>query len=72
MSEEPEFAFGTLSADRPDAQRLNRKRFRIALLGDFSGRAARGLLETGDALADHRDHGIWLGTGLELDLSIFA
>ncbi|MCB4455544.1 DOPA 4,5-dioxygenase family protein [Leisingera sp. McT4-56] len=27
--------------------------------------------ETGDALADHRDHGIWLGTGLELDLSIF-
>lgn len=52
MSEEPEFAFGTLSADRPDAQRLNRKRFRIALLGDFSGRAARGLLETGDALAE--------------------
>jgi DOPA 4,5-dioxygenase len=28
--------------------------------------------ETGDDLADHRDHGIWLGTGLELDLSIFA
>ncbi|NVK14869.1 MAG: DOPA 4,5-dioxygenase family protein [Rhodobacteraceae bacterium] len=27
--------------------------------------------ETGDELADHRDHGIWLGTGLELDLSIF-
>ena len=27
--------------------------------------------ETGDHLADHRDHGIWLGTGLELDLSIF-
>jgi DOPA 4,5-dioxygenase len=27
--------------------------------------------ETGDDLADHRDHGIWLGTGLELDLSIF-
>lgn len=28
--------------------------------------------ETGDALADHRDHGIWLGTGLDLDLSIFG
>ena len=28
--------------------------------------------ETGDALADHRDHGIWLGAGLDLDLSVFA
>lgn len=28
--------------------------------------------ETGDPLADHRDHGIWLGTGLALDLSIFG
>ncbi|MCD9147631.1 DOPA 4,5-dioxygenase family protein [Pseudophaeobacter flagellatus] len=28
--------------------------------------------ETGQELADHRDHGIWLGTGLTLDLSIFA
>lgn len=28
--------------------------------------------ETDDGLADHRDHGIWLGTGLDLDLSIFA
>lgn len=27
--------------------------------------------ETGDDLIDHRDYGIWLGTGLELDLSIF-
>lgn len=27
--------------------------------------------ETGDHLVDHRDHGIWLGTGLDLDLSIF-
>ena len=27
---------------------------------------------TGDHLADHRDHAIWLGTGLELDLSIFG
>ena len=28
--------------------------------------------QTGNDLADHRDHGIWLGTGLALDLSIFA
>lgn len=28
--------------------------------------------ETGDDLADHRDHGIWLGTGLALDLSLFG
>ena len=27
--------------------------------------------ETGDALIDHRDHGIWLGTGLDSNLSIF-
>lgn len=28
--------------------------------------------ETGDDLADHRDHAIWLGTGLDLDFSIFV
>jgi len=27
--------------------------------------------DTGNHLADHRDHGIWLGTGLALDLTIF-
>lgn len=27
--------------------------------------------ETGNDLADHRDHGIWLGTGLPLKLEIF-
>jgi type VI secretion system ImpB/VipA family protein len=48
---EPEFAYGTISAERPVAQQLTRKRFRIALFGDFSGRAARGQVETGDALA---------------------
>lgn len=48
---EPEFAYGAISADRPDPQKLIRKRFRIALLGDFSGRAARGIVEAGDALA---------------------
>ncbi|MFT6459305.1 MAG: type VI secretion system ImpB/VipA family protein [Pseudophaeobacter arcticus] len=48
---EPEFAYGTISAERPAAQQLTRKRFRIAVFGDFSGRAARGQVETGDALA---------------------
>jgi len=28
--------------------------------------------ETGDELADHRDHGIWLGGYLPLDLSLFS
>ncbi|MFT6659411.1 DOPA 4,5-dioxygenase family protein [Maritalea sp.] len=28
--------------------------------------------QTGDDLVDHRDRGIWLGAGLELDLSIFG
>ncbi len=27
---------------------------------------------TGDHLADHRDYAIWLGAGLNIDLSIFA
>ncbi len=48
---EPELAFGRMSADRPDPERLKRTRFRIALFGDFSGRSARGQIETGDALA---------------------
>nr|WP_232825421.1 type VI secretion system contractile sheath large subunit [Albibacillus kandeliae] len=40
-----------MTSERPDAARLRRKRFRIAIFGDFSGRAARGLVETGEALA---------------------
>ena len=28
--------------------------------------------ETSDDLADHRDHGIWMGTGLDLNLDIFG
>ncbi|WP_416361473.1 type VI secretion system contractile sheath domain-containing protein [Leisingera sp.] len=51
VPDDPEFAYGTLSADRPDLQKLERKRFRLAILGDFSGRAAKGQLETGDGLA---------------------
>lgn len=48
------FSFGAMSAERPDSAALNRKRFRIALMGDFSGRAARGELEIGSALAKRR------------------
>ncbi|MBK0327130.1 type VI secretion system contractile sheath small subunit [Rhodobacteraceae bacterium F11138] len=46
-----EFTFGRMTGDRPEPQRLNRKRFRLAVMGDFSGRAARGQIETADALA---------------------
>lgn len=48
------FAFGKLEKPRPDRESLNRGRFRMALLGDFSGRAARGEIETGAALAKRR------------------
>lgn len=48
---DPEFAYGTITADRPAPQQLTRKRFRIALFGDFSGRSARGQVETGEGLA---------------------
>ncbi|WIY27821.1 type VI secretion system contractile sheath domain-containing protein [Parasedimentitalea psychrophila] len=54
QTEEPEFAYGTLSASRPEPQRLVRKRFRLAILGDFSGRAAKGIVEIGDQLAARR------------------
>ena len=54
LIDEPAFAYGQMSADRPEPERLNRKRFRLAILGDFSGRAARGQFETGDALAARR------------------
>ncbi len=48
---EPEFAFGTMAGAGIAAERLERRRFRIALFGDFTGRSARGALETGEALA---------------------
>ncbi|KIN70348.1 putative cytoplasmic protein [Sulfitobacter noctilucae] len=47
-----EFSYGQISADRPSPQKLERKRFRIAILGDFTGRAARGQIEVGAALAE--------------------
>jgi pilus assembly protein FimV len=48
---EPQHPYGALSTPRPDREQLRRKRFRIALFGDFSGRAARRLCQTGAALA---------------------
>ncbi len=49
-----DLSFGTMAGARPDPRRLSRTRFRMAILGDFSGRAARGVVETGDALAARR------------------
>jgi type VI secretion system ImpB/VipA family protein len=43
--------FGVLTLDRPEDRDAPRQKFRIALLGDFTGRASRGDLEIGDALA---------------------
>ncbi|NNK17128.1 MAG: type VI secretion system contractile sheath small subunit, partial [Sulfitobacter sp.] len=54
LSEEPKLAYGQMSADRPEPQKLERKRFRLAILGDFTGRSARGLIEVGDALASRK------------------
>ncbi len=51
---EPELAYGTISADRPEPQKLTRKRFRIAIFGDFTGRAAKGQIDTGAALAERK------------------
>ena len=46
-----EFNFGRVATDRPAPRRLPDERFRIALLGDFSGRAHRGERRIGDELA---------------------
>lgn len=47
-------SFGKMGKERPNRDSLKRERFRIALMGDFSGRAARGEIETGAALAGRR------------------
>ncbi len=51
-----EVSFGRL--DRPQQARPGTARFRLAVLGDFSGRANAGLLETGEALARRKPIGI--------------
>ena len=54
MEDDADARFGTLVVERPADAEAERKKFRIAILGDFSGRASRGALETGDALAGRR------------------
>ena len=46
-----DLSFGSISAERPDTKP---SRFRIALMGDFSGRAAKGEVEIGSDLAKRR------------------
>ena len=46
--------FGTISAERPADLEQSAGKFRIAILGDFSGRASRGLLEVGTGLAQRK------------------
>jgi hypothetical protein len=47
-----DLSFGSISKDRPEGGKV--ARFRIALMGDFSGRAARGEVEIGSDLAARR------------------
>jgi len=47
-----DLSFGSISKDRPDGGKA--ARFRIALMGDFSGRAAKGEVEIGSDLAARR------------------
>lgn len=46
--------FGTMSAARPADLDQTSGKFRLAILGDFSGRASRGMLETGPGLANRK------------------
>jgi hypothetical protein len=48
------FNFGKLEAPRREDDGSTKKRFRIALFGDFSGRSARGEVEIGEDLARRR------------------
>ncbi|MGO4854387.1 type VI secretion system contractile sheath domain-containing protein [Phaeovulum sp. W22_SRMD_FR3] len=54
LSDRGTFSFGRASAARPAPEGLHRSRFRIAVFGDFTGRAARGAVEAGAALAARR------------------
>ncbi len=47
-----DLSFGTITGERPDGAKPTR--FRIALMGDFSGRAAKGEVEIGADLAARR------------------
>src|SRR3954469_7515076 len=60
------------------AEQVHEMSFRIAVLGDFSGRANRGLLETGPGLASRRPlridrddfDRVMAGLGVELRLPV--
>ena len=49
-----DFAFGTLNAPAPEPIQGQQRKFRIAILGDFSGRASRGEVEIGAALGTRK------------------
>jgi predicted component of type VI protein secretion system len=59
-----QFNFGRVATDRPAPRRLPEERFRIALLGDFSGRAHRGEHRIRDELARLKP--------LQLDVDTFS
>jgi pilus assembly protein FimV len=50
----PQVPFGVLTAPRPAPDALSRPVFRMAILGDFTGRAARGAAEIGPAISSRR------------------
>ncbi len=52
MAYEP--SFGTLTAEPPAGAEAENPKFRLAILGDFTARAARGLLEPSDDWAGRR------------------
>lgn len=51
-----EMKFGSLSGDKASRKAVETGRFRIAVLGDFSGRANRGEVKTGAELASRKPH----------------
>ena len=53
-SADPDLPFGTLTAPRSEMFDQARQKFRIALMGDFSGRASRGELEIGEGLVNRK------------------
>ena len=75
-----EVSFGRMGKSRLDIKPRGSDKFRIALLGDFSGRANKGELETGDALAKRKPLKIEFDTiddviarlGIELDIPVGA
>lgn len=59
---DPRASFGRLTAGAPAPEALARARFRIAVLGDFSGRAAGGMIDVGVSLARRPPHRLDIDT----------